>query len=70
MDTLIERVRACPPAQGIGEVLIPGAPERRHEIERRRSGIPYSAIEAAALQDEAARAGVAPLVLSTRPLDA
>ncbi len=61
MDTLIERVRACPTAEGVDEVLIPGEPERRHEQERRRTGIPYSAGEVAALQDEAAKAGVAPL---------
>jgi LDH2 family malate/lactate/ureidoglycolate dehydrogenase len=50
MDTLIERVRSCLPAPGVGEVLIPGKPERRHQVERRRSGIPYSAVEAAALR--------------------
>jgi LDH2 family malate/lactate/ureidoglycolate dehydrogenase len=70
MDTLIERVRSCPTAPGIDEVLVAGEPERRHEIERRRCGIPYSANEVAALQEEAARAGVAPLAVSTLPLDA
>ena len=68
MDTLIERVRACPTAEGADEVLIPGEPERRHERERRRTGIPFSAGEVAALQDEAAKAGVAPLDVSTSPL--
>jgi LDH2 family malate/lactate/ureidoglycolate dehydrogenase len=68
MDTLIERVRACPRAQGVDEVLVAGEPERRHEIERRRCGIPYSANEVAALQEEAARAGVAPLAVSRQPL--
>jgi LDH2 family malate/lactate/ureidoglycolate dehydrogenase len=70
MDTLIERVHACPPAQGFDEVLTPGEPERRHEEERRRRGIPYSANEVAPLQEEAAKAGIAPLDVSPNPLGA
>jgi LDH2 family malate/lactate/ureidoglycolate dehydrogenase len=70
MDTLIERVHACPTAQGFDEVLIPGEPERRHEEERRRRGIPYSANEVAPLQEEAAKAGIAPLAVSPNPLGA
>jgi LDH2 family malate/lactate/ureidoglycolate dehydrogenase len=70
MDTLIERVHACPTAQGFDEVLIPGEPERRHEEERRRRGIPYSANEVAPLQEEAAKAGIAPLNVSPNPLGA
>jgi LDH2 family malate/lactate/ureidoglycolate dehydrogenase len=68
MDTLIERVRASPKAEDVDEVLIPGDPERRHEAERRKTGIPYSAGEVAALRDEALKAGVAPLEVSAQPL--
>jgi LDH2 family malate/lactate/ureidoglycolate dehydrogenase len=68
MDTLIERVRACPTAADSNEVLIPGDPERRTEETRRRTGIPYSATEVAALQQEAAKAGVALLAVSEIPL--
>jgi LDH2 family malate/lactate/ureidoglycolate dehydrogenase len=68
MDTLIERVRVSPTAEGFDEVLVPGDPERRSEAERRRIGIPYSAGEVVALQDEATKAGVAPLEVSNRPL--
>jgi LDH2 family malate/lactate/ureidoglycolate dehydrogenase len=68
MDTLIERVRACPKAEGFDEILIPGEPELREEARRRKSGIPYSASEIAPLQQEAERAGVAPLAVSRRPL--
>jgi LDH2 family malate/lactate/ureidoglycolate dehydrogenase len=68
MDTLIERVHASPTAEGTDEVLIPGEPERRHEQERRRTGIPYSTGEIAALQEEAAKAGVAPLDLARHPI--
>ncbi len=70
LDTLIERVHACPTAQGFDEVLMPGEPERRHEEERRRRGIPYSANEVAPLQEEAAKAGIAPLNVSPKPLRA
>jgi LDH2 family malate/lactate/ureidoglycolate dehydrogenase len=69
MEALIARVRACPPAEGFTEVLIAGEPELRHEAERRRRGIPYSRGEIADLQREAARVGVAPLVVSEAPLD-
>jgi len=69
MDTLIERVHAAPTAPGFEEVLMPGEPERRHEEERRRRGIPYSANEVAPLQEEAAKAGIAPLKVSPTSLD-
>src|SRR5262245_12792118 len=68
MDTLIERVRSAPVAEGIDEVLLPGDPERRHEDARRRAGIPYSHSEVAMLRDEALRAGVDPLAVSAQPL--
>ena len=68
MDTLIERVRAAPKAEGIDEVLVPGDPERRHEAERRKTGIPYSTGEVAGLRDEALKAGVEPLEVSPHPL--
>ena len=48
---------------------MPGEPERRHEEERRRRGIPYSANEVAPLQEEAAKAGIAPLKVSPTSLD-
>jgi LDH2 family malate/lactate/ureidoglycolate dehydrogenase len=70
MDTLVERVRAVPKAEGYDEILIPGEPEVREEQQRRRTGIPYSASEVTVLQAEAARAGVASLVVSTRPINA
>jgi LDH2 family malate/lactate/ureidoglycolate dehydrogenase len=68
IDALIERMRAVPTAEGIGEILIPGEPEDRAEAERRRTGIPYAASEVAALQDEAKKAGIQPLVVADRPL--
>jgi LDH2 family malate/lactate/ureidoglycolate dehydrogenase len=63
METLTQRVRNCPRAEGFGEILLPGEPETRHETERRRNGIPYSASEIDALQQEAGRAGVPPLAI-------
>jgi LDH2 family malate/lactate/ureidoglycolate dehydrogenase len=68
IDTLIERMKASPLAEGFHEVLVPGEPEDRYEAERRRRGIPYAAAEVAALQDEAKRAGIQPLVVSSRPI--
>jgi len=70
MDTLVERVRACPRAEGFDEILLPGELEAREEQLRRRRGIPYGGSEIASLQEEAARAGVAPLSVSDRPLAA
>jgi len=67
IDALIERVRAVPRADGCAEILLPGEPEDRIEDERRRRGIPYAASEIAALQDEAKKAGVQPLVVSEKP---
>ncbi len=69
MDTLVERIRACPKADGFAEILLPGEPEAREEAKRRRSGIPYGAGEIDALHEEAARAGVAKLSVARRPLD-
>lgn len=68
MDRLVTRVRECPRADGFDEILIPGEPEARIEVARRREGIPYAASELAALQDEARKAGVAELAAAERPL--
>jgi LDH2 family malate/lactate/ureidoglycolate dehydrogenase len=68
MDTLMQRVRDCPKADGFSEILIPGEPETRYEAERRRTGIPYSAGEIAVLQEEAKRAGTGALAVSAKPL--
>ena len=68
MDTLIERVRAAPRADGTDEILLPGEPEDRIEAARRKAGIPYAAGEFAVLQNEANKAGVQPLVVSDQPI--
>ena len=39
-----------------------------YEAERRRAGISYAASEVKALQDEARRAGIQPLVIADRPI--
>jgi LDH2 family malate/lactate/ureidoglycolate dehydrogenase len=70
MDTLVERVRACPKAEGCDEILMPGETESREEERRRKRGIPYGAGEVEALQKEAERAGVARLEVSGEPLAA
>jgi LDH2 family malate/lactate/ureidoglycolate dehydrogenase len=68
IDTLIDRIKASPLAEGSAEVLVPGEPEDRHETQRRKAGIPYAASEVKALQDEAKRAGIQPLVVAERPI--
>ena len=68
MDTLIERVRAVPKADGFSEILIAGEPEMRLEAKHRKSGIPYSPHDLAPLTAEAAQAGVQRLAVSDRPL--
>jgi len=67
MDTLVQRVRDCPKADGFDEILVPGEPEAGHEAERRRTGIPYSRGEIAVLQEEAVKAGVPALVVAAHP---
>jgi LDH2 family malate/lactate/ureidoglycolate dehydrogenase len=68
IDTLIDRMKSAPLADGFHEILVPGEPEDRHEAARRKRGIPYAVGEAAVLQDEAKRAGIQPLVVSERPI--
>jgi LDH2 family malate/lactate/ureidoglycolate dehydrogenase len=68
IDTLVDRVHGAPKAHGVTEILVPGEPEDRYEAERRKRGIPYAASEVAALQDEAKKAGIQPLVVSDRPI--
>jgi len=70
MDTLVERIRSCPPAEGFSEVLVAGEIEARQEALRRKSGIPYSRGEIAELQSEASKANVRPLEVYDRPLNA
>jgi len=70
IDALIERIKSAPLAEGFAEVLVPGEPEDRYASARRLSGIPYAASEVEALQTEAKRAGIQPLVVSEQPIQA
>jgi LDH2 family malate/lactate/ureidoglycolate dehydrogenase len=70
MDTLVQRVHAVPTAEGFDEILMPGETERRLETSRRRTGLPYHAKEIAALQNEATKAGLPALPVSSAPLGA
>ena len=69
MDELIVRMKAEPRAAGVDEILVPGEREALRERERRRTGIPLSADVHAALDAEAGRYGLDPLVVSPAPLD-
>jgi LDH2 family malate/lactate/ureidoglycolate dehydrogenase len=68
MDRLVQRVHAQPAAEDFDEVIMPGETERRLEASRRRTGLPYHAKEVAALQKEAAKAGLPALPVSNAPL--
>lgn len=59
MDTLFERAKATPKAEGFDEILMAGEPEARAEAKRRIEGIPLSADVVAELGDEAAKASLA-----------
>jgi LDH2 family malate/lactate/ureidoglycolate dehydrogenase len=67
MDTLVQRVHAIPTVEGVDEILMPGEKERRFEATRRRTGLPYHPKEVAALQKEAASAGLPALPVANAP---
>jgi LDH2 family malate/lactate/ureidoglycolate dehydrogenase len=69
IDKLVQRVHACPTAEGFSEVIMPGERERRFEAKHRRTGVSYAQKEVDAMQAEALRAGLAPLPLSDAPLN-
>lgn len=60
MDVLTDRVKACPPAEGFDEILMPGEPEARREAKHLAEGIPYRRDDLRPLLDAAAALGVAP----------
>lgn len=53
-------VRECPTAEGVGEILVPGEPERRKLRERARNGIPMDEGNWKQLTDLAQRFGITP----------
>ncbi|MBL6928200.1 MAG: Ldh family oxidoreductase [Rhodospirillales bacterium] len=57
MDTMVERIKACPRAEGFDEILIPGEPEARERERRARAGIPLTDDIVEALTAEAATLG-------------
>ena len=58
MQTLVERVKAQPRAEGFEEILLPGEPEDRNERERRAHGIPLTPDVILTLEAEGDRVGV------------
>jgi LDH2 family malate/lactate/ureidoglycolate dehydrogenase len=69
MDTLVERAKACPRAEGFDEILMPGEPEARTHAQRLRNGIPITPDVVAPLEAEAKRAGIPFPAASDPPLD-
>jgi LDH2 family malate/lactate/ureidoglycolate dehydrogenase len=70
MDTLIDRVRSTPRAEGFDEILVAGEPEARQEARRSIAGIPYPAKDLEPLLEDARKAGVAELSISPSPFPA
>ena len=57
LDTLVERAKACPLADGFDEILMPGERETRIAQERRRTGLPMAETDIEMLAREAAMVG-------------
>ena len=58
MDTLVDRVKAQPLAEGFDEILMPGEPEERTKAQRRKTGIPLAPAVADELAGEAEKSGL------------
>ncbi len=41
---LVERIKSCPPAEGFGEVMLPGENAHRHYVRREREGLEVDAV--------------------------
>jgi len=59
VDTLIDQLKALPPAEGFSEVLVPGEPEDRVHDDRVKNGIPLPEGTVRNLQTVAHRFGLA-----------
>lgn len=59
MEAWIARLKAAPLAEGAAEILYPGEAEARAEARHRKEGLPLAAATRRALEEEAARLGVA-----------
>jgi LDH2 family malate/lactate/ureidoglycolate dehydrogenase len=58
MESLVERIHSSSPAEGFGEVLIPGEIESREERLRTQTGIPFSASQLHELRSLGLEVGV------------
>ena len=58
METLVERVKAQPKAEGFDAIRMPGEPEALNEESRRKEGIPLTPDVVASLEQEGERIGV------------
>jgi LDH2 family malate/lactate/ureidoglycolate dehydrogenase len=58
METLVERVKAQPKAEGFDAIRMPGEPEALNEITRRKEGIPLTPDVVVSLEQEGERVGV------------
>lgn len=63
MDYLVKRVQDSDKMQGVDRIYFPGEIEQLMQEKREREGIPYASAEIDALNEEAKRVGVPPLVM-------
>lgn len=70
MDDFAALAKACPPAKGVEEILIPGEPEERMAALRRKTGIPLSPEVLGELRREAEALDLAFPAVSATPLAA
>lgn len=57
LDTLLDRVRNCAPAEGVSRIYTPGEIEAERQRAREKSGIPYTLQEIDALHEIAVSLG-------------
>lgn len=62
MRYLYDRVVGCEKAAGVERVYFPGEPERILQLKRETEGIPFTKTEVDAINEEARKLGVAPMV--------
>ncbi|KAH9985278.1 putative malate dehydrogenase [Xylariaceae sp. FL0662B] len=68
IDILVQRVHGVAPADGVKEVLFPGEPECRLDIQRRSQGLPFADAEKVMFDDMAEKFGIPKMTMSTTPL--
>ena len=70
MDTLLQRIREAPRAEGVDRIMTAGEPEALNEARGLATGIAYRRADLQPLIDAGEKAGLAPLAFSSTPFGA